>query len=206
MVHMKLSLISVKKLVILISLTTLTSIVISSCSHSEITARTIEDFNNNWKFYLGDIPGGQKLLSNDSNWRLLNLPHDWSIEGSFSKNHPATTGGGALPGGVGWYRKSFQIPDSQKGKLVFIEFDGIYQNSEVWINEQYLGKRPYGYTSFSYELSPYLKYGDESNIIAVKVDNSKQPNSRWYSGSGIYRNVRLVTTEPIHIIDRKSVV
>ena len=200
MVHMKLSLISVKKLVISVCLTTLTSIVISSCSHSEITARTIEDFNNNWKFYLGDIPGGQKLLSNDSNWRLLNLPHDWSIEGSFSKNHPAKAGGGALPGGVGWYRKSFQIPDSQKGKLVFIEFDGIYQNSEVWINEQYLGKRPYGYTSFSYELSQYLKYGDESNLIAVKVDNSKQPNSRWYSGSGIYRNVRLVTTEPIHIM------
>ncbi|MBN1408672.1 MAG: DUF4982 domain-containing protein [Calditrichaceae bacterium] len=196
---MKLSLISFRILVISVCLITSTSIIISSCSQSEITARTIEDFNNDWKFNLGDIPDGQKLIINDSNWRLLNLPHDWSIEGTFREDNPATAGGGALPGGIGWYRKSFQMPLSQKDKLVFIEFDGVYQNSEVWINEQYLGKRPYGYISFSYELSSYLKYGDEPNIIAMKVDNSKQPNSRWYSGSGIYRNVRLVTTDPIHI-------
>ncbi len=127
------------------------------------------------------------------------MPHDWSIEGEFSENNPATASGGALPGGIGWYRKTFIIPEKEKNQNIFIDFDGVYRNSEVWINGHYLGKRPYGYSSFRYNLTPYLSFGSKANVIAVKVDNSKQPNSRWYSGSGIYRNVWLIFTGKIFI-------
>ena len=157
------------------------------------------DFTKSWKFHLGDVMNGQEASLDDSQWRILDLPHDWSIEGEFNKDNPATPGGGALPGGIGWYRKFFSIPESDNKKLIFVDFDGVYRNSEVWVNGHYLGKRPYGYSSFQYELTPFLKYGNEQNVLAVKVDNSQQPNSRWYSGSGIYRNVRLVTTEAIHV-------
>ena len=156
-------------------------------------------FNQDWRFQLGDVANGQSETVNDAQWRQLNLPHDWSIEGEFSETNPAGTGGGALPGGVGWYRKTFTIPITAKGKLIFIEFDGVYRNSEVWINGHYLGKRPYGYSSFAYELTAHLIYGGGPNLIAVKVDNSQQPNSRWYSGSGIYRNVWLTTIDPVHV-------
>ena len=157
--------------------------------------RKTENFGKGWKFILGDIQNGQAINFDESQWRTLDLPHDWSIECEFSNNNPAGPGGGALPGGVGWYRKTFTVPTSERGRLAFIDFDGVYRNSEVWINGQYIGKRPYGYSSFRYELTNYLKYGKEKNILAVRVDNSQQPNSRWYSGSGIYRNVWLVTTE-----------
>ncbi|MDX6713340.1 MAG: beta-galactosidase, partial [Blastocatellia bacterium] len=156
-------------------------------------------FNSGWRFHLGDIDNGQAPVVDDSSWRKLDLPHDWSIEGEFSEQNPATPGGGALPGGVGWYRKTFSVPATEKKRQLFVEFDGVYRNSEVWINGHFLGKRPYGYSSFEYELSPYLNYGGEKNVIAVKVDNSKQPNSRWYSGSGIYRNVWLTTTEKVFV-------
>jgi beta-galactosidase len=156
-------------------------------------------FNQNWRFNLGDVPNGQDTGLNDSQWRQLDLPHDWSIEGEFSENAPSGTGGGALPGGIGWYRKTFTVPLAAKGKSVFVEFDGVYRNSDVWINGHYLGKRPYGYSTFEYELTPHLIYGGGPNVIAVKVDNSQQPNSRWYSGSGIYRNVWLTTLDPVHI-------
>ena len=158
--------------------------------------RSVIDFDKDWKFFLGNDSKAVSLNYNDAKWRILNLPHDWSIEGSFSEKNPATNQGGALPGGIGWYRKTFTVPISAKNKNVFIEFDGIYQNSEVWINEHYLGKRPNGYISFQYELTPYIKPA-QKNIIVVKVDNSQQPNSRWYTGSGIYRNVRLLVTNPI---------
>lgn len=161
--------------------------------------RSTENFGNDWRFSLGDIKNGQEIGLNDSSWRLLDIPHDWSIEGEFSKYNPAGVDGGALPGGIGWYRKSFEIKENEKDKLIFIDFDGVYRNSEVWINSHYLGKRPYGYSSFRYELTPYLYYGDKENILAVKVDNSQQPNSRWYSGSGIYRNVWLVATNKIYV-------
>ena len=157
--------------------------------------RSVIDFNDNWKFYLGNDSTAINTNYNDAAWRTLSLPHDWSIEGAFSKDHPATTQGGALPGGIGWYRKAFTVPVSSQEKNVSVEFDGVYRNSEVWINGHYLGKRPNGYVSFQYDLTQYLKYGTEKNVIAVKVDNSQQPNSRWYTGSGIYRNVRLVTTK-----------
>ena len=157
------------------------------------------NFNRDWRFNLGDVTNGQAADLDDSKWRALNLPHDWSIEGEFSEKNPAGFGGGALPGGIGWYRKTFTLPASAKGKSVFIDFDGVYRNSEVWINGHYLGKRPYGYSSFEYEMSAYLNYGTQKNVLAVKVDNSQQPNSRWYSGSGIYRNVWLTTVERLHV-------
>ncbi|MBP1676652.1 MAG: Beta-galactosidase [Bacteroidetes bacterium] len=161
--------------------------------------RKTTDFNMQWKFQLNDtVIDGSLASTDDSNWRLLNLPHDWSIESDFGKDFPATPGGGALPGGLGWYRKSFTVDKTDKNRKVFVEFDGVYCNSEVWINGTKLGKRPNGYVSFRYDLTPYLNFGGK-NLIAVRVDNSRQPNSRWYSGSGIYRNVRLVTTEPVYI-------
>jgi len=156
-------------------------------------------FNDKWKFYLGDKPEAKVEGFRDDGWRTLDLPHDWSIEGAFSKDNPATNQGGALPGGIAWYRKSFYVPTGTGDKQVYIDFDGIYRHSEVWVNGHYLGKRPSGYTSFRYDLTPYIKVGGEANVIAVRVDNSQQPNSRWYSGSGIYRNVWLVTKNKVAI-------
>ena len=150
------------------------------------------NFNNDWKFFLGNDSTAINENFNDAPWRIVNLPHDWSIEGNFSKDNPATTQGGALPGGIGWYRKTFTVPLASKNKNVSIEFEGVYRNSEVWINGHYLGKRPNGYISFQYNLTQWLNFGNKKNTIAVKVDNSQQPNSRWYSGSGIYRNVKLL--------------
>ena len=161
--------------------------------------RSVINFNKNWKFLSGDDSAAKQSVYNDSKWRKLSLPHDWSIEGDFAKEHPTTPQGGALPTGIGWYRKTFVLPASVRNKNIRIEFDGAYRNSEVWINGNYLGKRPYGYSSFSYDLSKYIKPSPAKNVIAVKVDNSQQPNSRWYSGSGIYRNVRLVATGKISI-------
>jgi beta-galactosidase len=161
--------------------------------------RVTLDFDRGWKFHLGDVARGQEASHDDTGWRVLDLPHDWSIEGEFSERNPAGASGGALAGGIGWYRKAFVIAPVDSTRSVFVEFDGVYRNSEVWINGRYLGKRPYGYSSFSYELTPYLRYGRDSNIVAVRVDNSRQPNSRWYSGSGIYRHTRLVTTGKVHV-------
>ncbi|MBN2523825.1 MAG: DUF4982 domain-containing protein [Bacteroidales bacterium] len=175
----------------------LSFLLICSCSKPE--TRILTDFCNNWKFSTGDFKEAHLKEFPDVSWRTVTLPHDWSIEGEFSNDHPATPGGGALPGGVGWYRKYFSLSEEEKDKLVFIDFDGVYMDSKVWINGYFLGRRPYGYISFRYDLSPYLNYGDSVNVIAVRVDNSMQPNSRWYSGSGIYRNVRLVTTNKVYI-------
>ena len=188
-----------KKLMLSICCTALILPLSISLAGSPGGTRKTENFDKGWKFNLGDVTDAQAPGFDDSLWRVLDLPHDWSIEGKFSKDNPATPSGGALPGGIGWYRKTFTIPVSEKGRLAFIDFDGVYKNSEVWINGHSLGLRPYGYSSFRYELTPYLKYGKEKNILAVKVDNSKQPNSRWYSGSGIYRNVWLVMTDKIYI-------
>lgn len=162
--------------------------------------RIVKNFNADWKFFKGDIPAASTTGFKDSDWRTLDLPHDWSIEGNFSDSHPATVGGGALPGGIGWYRKTFKIPRSATNRLVSILFDGVYRNSEVWINGHYLGKRPNGYISFEYDLTPYLSF-DSENFIAVRVDNSQQPNARWYTGSGIYRDVKLLITDPLHIVN-----
>src|SRR5438552_454790 len=163
-----------------------------------VVQRETVSFDRGWRFHLGDVSGAQEVTFADSRWRTLDLPHDWSIEGAFSDQNPAGVAGGALPGGIAWYRKTFAVPATDSGKIVFVEFDGVYRNSEVWINGRSLGKRPYGYSSFRYELTPHLRFGSR-NVIAVRVDNSQQPNSRWYSGSGIYRHVRLVTTNRVHV-------
>jgi beta-galactosidase len=162
------------------------------------SGRTTLDFDKGWRFHLGDDKNVESTSFNDKSWRMLDLPHDWSIEGTFSKDNKATPEGGALPGGLGWYRKTFTIPATDKNKIIYIDFDGVYQKSDVWINGHHLGFRPNGYISFRYELTPYLHFGG-SNTVVVKVDNSVQPNSRWYSGSGIYRNVWLVKTNKIAV-------
>ncbi len=176
----------------------LISIMLYSCSQQD-TARETINFNQDWKFLLTteNIDFSSQDVD-DSAWRSLNLPHDWSIEADFAEKNPATPGGGALPGGIGWYRKTFFVDKEKSNKQFYIDFDGIYWNSEVWINGHSLEKRPNGYISFRYDLTPYLKF-NEKNIITVKADNSLQPNSRWYSGSGIYRNVRLEITNSIHV-------
>jgi beta-galactosidase len=172
-------------------------IVLSSCTVRRQGRETV-DLTEGWRFTLVDSTAASEPNFPDSTWRTLNLPHDWSIEADFALENPATPGGGALPGGIGWYRKSFLLDATCQGKCVYVDFDGVYRNSKVWINGHLLGERPYGYSSFRYDLTAYIKI-NEPNILAVRVDNSEQPNSRWYSGSGIYRNVRLVLTYPVHV-------
>ena len=182
------------------SIKTVLFILIALSSHlAAKDYQRVTDFTQNWKFTLADSTLQASASSfNDQSWRSLNLPHDWSIESDFGKDFPASPGGGALPGGIGWYRKTFVVEKANKDKRVYIDFDGVYRNSEVWINGTSVGKRPYGYISFRYDLTPYIKFG-ENNVIAVKADNSKQPNSRWYSGSGIFRNVWLTILNPVHV-------
>ena len=167
---------------------------------SNTDARDILNFNKDWKFSLNidESMSPAAIAYDDSEWRILDLPHDWAIEGDFDEHNPSGTGGGALPGGIGWYRKSFTVSQKDQGQIISIEFDGVYMNSSVYLNGHLLGTRPYGYISFSYDLTPYLNW-DGENVIAVKVDNSDQPNSRWYSGCGIFRDVRIVKTHPIHV-------
>lgn len=156
--------------------------------------RSVINFNKDWKFFPGNDSLAIQRDYDDSKWRKLSLPHDWSIESDFSKDFPATTQGGALPGGIGWYRKTFTLPAGAINKKIFIEFDGVYKNSQAWINGHYLGTRPNGYVSFSHDLTSYLLPAPQKNVMVVRVDNSQQPDSRWYSGSGIYRNVKLLIT------------
>jgi beta-galactosidase/beta-glucuronidase len=153
-------------------------------------------FNTDWKFHLGDAPGSEQASAADKDWRALDLPHDWSIEGPYSEQWASATA--FLPGGVGWYRKSFAVPAGFRDKQVFIYFDGVSKNSEVWLNGHALGKRPSGFASFQYELTPYLK-ATGPNVLAVKVDHHEAADSRWYIGSGIYRNVYLLATAPVHV-------
>jgi beta-galactosidase len=155
-------------------------------------------FDFNWKFILGDVADAKSREFNDASWRKLDLPHDWSIEGKVNPKNPTGGAGGYFPAGIGWYRKNFKAPNEWKGKSVTIYFEGVYMNSEVFINGKSLGVYPYGYSSFSYNLAPYLDFNKE-NVIAVRVDNSKQVNSRWYSGSGIYRHVWMMVTNPVHV-------
>ncbi len=150
-----------------------------------------------WQFHLGDISEAKTPGFDTSAWRTLDLPHDWSIEGEYNENHPAGIAGGFLPTGIAWYRKNINWNHKWKDKRVVIEFDGVYMNSEVWINGHYLGKRPYGYISFAYDITDHLRVGN--NVIAVRVDNSKSPSGRWYTGSGIYRHVWLTATSNIHV-------
>ncbi len=150
-----------------------------------------------WSFTTGDPAGAGETAFDDSSWRSVDLPHDWSIEGPYDENAVTTGRGGYLPTGVGWYRRTFRVPESASGRRLAIEFDGVFENSDVWVNGVPLGHRPYGYIGFRYDLTPYLIDGE--NVVAVRVDNSHQPNSRWYSGSGIYRHVWLTVTDPLHV-------
>ncbi|MGB2624347.1 MAG: glycoside hydrolase family 2 TIM barrel-domain containing protein [Candidatus Acidiferrum sp.] len=167
--------------------------------------RIRETFDFRWKFLLGDSPGAQIPGMSDSAWKDVDLPHDWSIEGPFSENAPSSYCGAYLPTGIGWYRKHFRVPEARKGKLFTIEFGGIYQLSDVWINGHYLGNRPYGFVPFYYDLTPHILF-DRENVLAVRVDNSHQTNCRWYSGSGIYRRTWLLSTEKFHIAHWGTVV
>jgi beta-galactosidase len=160
------------------------------------TPRTVADFDNDWRFSKGDFPNAAVPAFDDSAWRLLNLPHDWSSEGPFGLQYASGTG--FAPGGIGWYRKHFRLDSSAANKIVTVEFDGIYDHSEVWINGHFIGGRPYGYSSFECELTPLLKFGAQENVVAVRVDHSRFADSRWYTGSGIYRHVRLRVTDPLH--------
>ena len=154
--------------------------------------------DSGWKFLLGDPAGAEANAFADTAWRTVNLPHDWSIEGRPEKSNPTGSGGGFFPAGVGWYRRSFSAPTDWPGKRVSVEFDGVYRNSTAYLNGHKLGTHPYGYTGFTYDLTANLNFNGP-NLLAVRVDNSEQPNSRWYSGSGIYRHVRLVVTDPTHV-------
>jgi beta-galactosidase len=155
-------------------------------------------FDDDWKFFLGDAAEAKANDFNDESWRKLDLPHDWSIEGKVHPKNPTGGAGGYFPAGIGWYRKSFHVPGEWKGKKMAVYFEGVYMNSEVFINGKSLGIYPYGYSSFSYDLTAYLNFGKE-NVIAVRVDNSQQMNSRWYSGSGIYRHVWMMVSDAVHV-------
>ncbi len=162
--------------------------------------RVTVSFDGDWRFLKADSPGAEQPQFDDSAWRKLNVPHDWSIEGPFARTNKTAGAGAFLPSGVGWYRKSFTLPESDADRCVFVQFDGVMANSDVWINGIHLGHRPYGYVSFQYELTGHLKFGaGQTNVLAVRADTSAQPASRWYSGAGIYRHVRLLATSPIHI-------
>lgn len=145
------------------------------------TSRLELEADSDWRFLLGDPSGAEARRFADGSWRTVNLPHDWSIEGVPDKNNPTGSGGGFFPAGTGWYRKTFTAPREWKGKRVSVEFDGVYRDATVYLNERKLGSHPYGYTSFAFDLTPELDFSGP-NVMAVRVDNSAQPNSRWYSG------------------------
>ncbi len=171
--------------------------------HGEIllhdTPARLSTFDDGWSFSKGDIVNAQSPIIKDGNWTPTRLPHDWSIAGPFNEDEPSGSEGAYLPTGIGWYRKSFRLPRSFKGRRILLQFDGIYQCSDVWINGEHLGMRPYGFTTFYYDLSLHLRFGGESNVVAVRVDNSHQPNLRWYSGSGINRHTWLINTGRVYI-------
>src|SRR5690625_1959744 len=159
-------------------------------------ARIVNNLNLNWKFFRGNEPKAWYKGYNDSGWRDITLPHDWSIEEPFSKEH--SSGTGYVTGGVGWYRKTFKLPPELKGKRVYITFEGVYNHSQVWCNSHYIGKRPFGYSTFTYDLTDLVDF-EGDNVISVKVNHKDIADSRWFTGSGIYRDVYLTITDHIHI-------
>ena len=164
-----------------------------------LEAREVINLNQGWRFLLGDGAYGVPDVD-DSSWRVLDVPHDWSIEGKYDKRNPSGPQGGFMPCGTGWYRLRFEAPASAKGNRVFVRFDGVYMKSQVWINGRMVGEYPNGYNSFEYDITPFIRQ-DTVNVLAVRVDNSLQPGSRWYTGSGIYRDVNLIVTSQMHFTD-----
>ena len=172
-------------------------IILMSCTPFILLASRVKiDFNANWKFKRGDNSTYKNVVIDDKDWRIVSVPHDWSFEEGISKSGTQGQSGGYHDGGIGWYRKTFEMEANSKEKAIYIEFDGVYMNSEVWFNGHYLGKRPYGYISFRYEISKYVKEGQ--NTLAVRVDNSKEPSARWYHPCGIYAPVRMIVTNKLH--------
>jgi beta-galactosidase len=168
-------------------------------SDSTETRRTVRSLDANWTFQRGDSAGAEEPAFDDSGWQTLDVPHDWSIAGPFDKQNPTGRGGAFLPAGVGWYRQHFSLPAHSPKPRVVVDFDGVMANSEVWINGHAVGSRPFGYVGLRYDLTDYVHFGDdEPNVLAVRVDNSKQPASRWYTGAGIYGHVRLLVTDSVH--------
>ncbi|TRZ42251.1 beta-galactosidase [Robertkochia solimangrovi] len=165
----------------------------------EITEQRKQLFDHDWKFSPGDHPDARNYDFEDEQWQDIILPHDWSVQFPIEASNPSAGAGGYFKNGMGWYRKEFNVSENLKGKKVSIQFGGVYMNAEVFINGRSLGIHPYGYTPFSYDLTPYLKYG-EQNVLSVKVDNSEEINSRWFSGSGIYRHVWITVSNPLHFI------
>ncbi len=178
------------------ALATLVSVPTASAQKSSPRQELTADFG--WRFLLGDPAGAEARMFADRSWRTVNLPHDWSIEAVPDEKSPTGSGEGFFPAGTGWYRKTFTAVPEWKGKSVSVEFDGVYKDTTVYLNGHELGKHSYGYTSFSFDLTPELDFS-APNVLSVRVDNSAQPNSRWYSGSGIYRHVRVVVTDPTHV-------
>jgi beta-galactosidase len=173
--------------------------ILASTPAKAADARQCDLFDFGWRFHLGDAPSAQAPDFDDSGWSAIDLPHDWSIDGPYDEKAPSGAPGGFVPTGQGWYRKTFALPEASRGRKVSVQFDGVYEHSTVWINGHELGMRPYGYSSFFYDLTPYVTFGTNPNVIAVQVDNSQQPNSRWYSGSGIFRHTWLTISDPVHI-------
>ena len=163
-------------------------------SVSDAEERT-QSFNENWKFNLGDVSGANAEVFDDSSWESVNLPHDYSIDQEYTAAGEAESG--YKLGGIGWYRKSFEVGADLEGKTIRLDFDGVYMDATVWVNGHELGNHPYGYSPFSFDITDYLNYGGE-NSIAVKV-NHQTPSSRWYSGSGIGREVEIVVTDQVHV-------
>ena len=151
-----------------------------------------------WAFYLGDPDQAERSDFPDSNWRRLDLPHDWSIEGAYKEDNPSGIAGAFLPGGIAWYRKSLDWNESWRDKRIGLTFDGIYMNASIYVNGEKIASQPYGYIGVDLDITDYLK--SDGNVIAVKVDHSKMPSGRWYTGSGIYRNVWLTVTSPVHVV------
>lgn len=151
-----------------------------------------------WRFALADSPEMAQLSYDDSAWRVLNLPHDWAIEGNFYVKNPSGAVGGALPGGVGWYRKRLMLTDNNEHSRYVLHFDGAFMNTSVYVNGKLVGIRPYGFIGFGFDITPFLNKKGE-NVVAVRIDNAQQPNCRWYTGCGIYRHVYLLRSDEVRL-------
>lgn len=166
-------------------------------TQAEPATRTVIPLDSGWRFSRADVGNAAMPALDDSAWRVVDLPHDWSAEGPFNAGNGS--GNGYAPGGIGWYRKHFTLASDLAGRLATIEFDGVYDHAEVWVNGHFVCGRPYGYSSFECPLTPHVKFGSADNVVAVRVDHSRFADSRWYTGSGIYRHVRLRVIDPVRI-------
>lgn len=181
-----------KKTILALALTLLTS----ADLFAQAGFGASEKINTDWRFHLGETDLKKEAEASDKSWRRVQLPHDWSVKQAYSSSYASATG--YLPGGIGWYQKKLVIPKDDQGKKLFLYFEGVYNRSEVFLNGKSLGKRPNGYISFSYDITPYVEYGRD-NLISVRVDHSQDADSRWYTGSGIYRDVWLIRANPVHL-------